>query len=133
MAVEIVYPAWWEWFQPILWVILLFIGLIIVYYIIREIQEGRVTPRLAEIELEKEKLKLMTLEYAHRGQPFFRIPQEQLEEINKLDEENIRLETDIFAKQSAVEKRIQRLENMVKSTKLDHMVEKIKEDERKIR
>ena len=46
--------------------------------------------------------------------------------------ENIRLETDIFAKQSAVEKRIQRLENMVKSTKLDHMVEKIKEDERKI-
>ena len=56
-----------------------------------------------------------------------------MEEINKLDQENIVLETDIFAKQSVVDKRIQRLENRVKSTKLDHMVEKIKEDERKIR
>ena len=133
MATEYIYPEWWQWFQSVLWVILLFIGLIIIYYIIKEIEAGRVTPRLAEIELEKEKLKLMTLEYAHRGQPFFRIPPEQMEEINKLDQENIVLETDIFAKQSAVDKRIQRLENKVKSTKLDHMVEKIKEDERKIR
>jgi len=31
-----------------------------------------------------------------------------------------------------VDKRIERLENKVKLTKLDHMVEKIKDEERKI-
>ncbi|WOF15653.1 hypothetical protein F1737_02600 [Methanoplanus sp. FWC-SCC4] len=133
MAIESLYPEWWQWFQSLMWVVLLFIGLIIIYYIIREIQLGRVTPRLAEIDLEKEKLKLMTLEYKSRCQPFFRISPESLEEINKIDQENNELESTIFAKQSTVEKRIQKLENMVKNTKLDRMIEKIKDDERKIR
>ncbi|HPQ76925.1 MAG TPA: hypothetical protein PLM96_09820 [Methanoregulaceae archaeon] len=126
-------PALWNWFEPFLWVILLFIGLIIVYYIIRELRLARETPRLAEIELEKEKLKLMKMEYAQRGQPFFKVSPEKMEEIRNLDEENVQLETDIYAKHNTVEKRIQRLENMVKSTKLDHLIEKIKDEERKVR
>ncbi|KAF1078854.1 hypothetical protein [Methanogenium sp. MK-MG] len=133
MATESFALEWWSWFQSLLWVILIFIGLIIIFYIIREIHDAKVTPRLAEIELEKEKLQLMKLDYAHRGQPFFRVPPEKLEEINILDQENLRMEADIFAKQNAVDRRIQRLENSVKSTKLDHMVEKIKDEERKIR
>ena len=133
MASESLMVEWGSWFQSILWVILLFIGLIILYYIIKEIHDAKVTPRLAEIELEKEKLELMKLDYAHRGEPFFRVPPEKQEEINKLDQDNIKLETDIFAKQNAVDRRIQRLENSVKSTKLDHMVEKIKDEESKIR
>lgn len=133
MATESFALEWWSWFQSLLWVILIFIGLIILFYIIREIHDAKVTPRLAEIELEKEKLQLMKLDYAYRGQPFFRVPPEKLEEINTLDQDNLKLEADIFAKQSTVERRIQRLENSVKSTKLDHMVEKIKDEERKIR
>ena len=127
------FPVSWNWFEPFLWVVLLFIGLIIIFYIIRELRLARETPRLAEIELEKEKLKLMKMEYAQRGQPFFKVSPEKMEEIRNLDEENVQLETDIYAKHNAVEKRIQRLENMVKSTKLDHLVEKIKDEERKIR
>lgn len=126
-------PALWNWFEPFLWVILLFIGLIIVYYIIRELRLARETPRIAEIELEKEKLKLMKMEYEQRGQPFFKVSPEKMEEIRNLDEENVQLETDIYAKHNTVEKRIQRLENMVKSTKLDHLIEKIKDEERKVR
>lgn len=133
MASESLTLEWWSWFQSLLWVILIFIGLIILYYIIKEIHDAKVTPRLAEIELEKEKLQLMKLDYAHRGQPFFRVTPEKLEEINTLDQENLKLEADIFAKQNAVDRRIQRLENSVKSTKLDHLVEKIKDEERKIR
>lgn len=133
MASESFALEWWSWFQSLLWVILIFIGLIILYYIIKEIHDAKVKPRLAEIELEKEKLQLMKLDYAHRGQPFFRVSPEKLEEINILDQENLKLEAEIFAKQNAVDRRIQRLENSVKSTKLDHMVEKIKDEERKIR
>ncbi len=133
MATESFALEWWTWFQSFLWVILILIGLIILYYIIKEIHNAKVTPRLAEIELEKEKLHLMKLDYAHRGQPFSRVTPEKLEEINTLEEENLRLEADIFGKQTAVERRIQRLENLVKSTKLDHLVEKIKDEERKIR
>jgi len=127
------FPAWWNWFETFMWVILLFIGLIIIYYIIREIRLARETPKLAEIELEKEKLSLMKMEYAQRGQPFFKVSPEKMEEIRNLDAENVQLETDIYAKHNTVEKRIERLENMVKSTKLDHLIEKIKDEERKIR
>ena len=133
MAAESIALEWWSWFQSFLWVILILIGLIILYYIIKEMHDAKVTPRLGEIELEKEKLQLMKLDYAHRGEPFFRVPQEKLEEINALDQDNIKLEADIFAKQNAVDRRIQRLEKSVKSTKLDHLVEKIKDEERKIR
>ena len=86
MATESFALEWWSWFQSLLWVILIFIGLIILYYIIKEIHDAKVTPRLAEIELEKEKLQLMKLDYANRGQPFFRLTPEKLEEINSLDQ-----------------------------------------------
>lgn len=133
MATESFTLEWWAWFQSFLWVILILVGLIIVLYIVKEMHDAKVTPRLAEIELEKEKLQLMKLDFAQRGQPFFRVTPEKLEEINTLDQENTRLEAEIFAKQNAVDQRILLLENTVKNAKLDHLVEKIKEEERKIR
>jgi uncharacterized protein YdcH (DUF465 family) len=123
---------YWGWFQSVFWVILLIIILVIVYYMIKEIRLWRNTPRLAEIDLEKEKLNLMKAEMAQRGTPFFRVSPEKMEEIRSLDEENVALATDIFAKHSAVDKRIERLENKVKITKLDRMVEKIKDEEKKL-
>jgi hypothetical protein len=124
--------VYWQWFESVFWIILAVIILYIVYLIIREIRQMRNIPRLAEIDLEKEKLNLMKLEMATRGQPFYRVNPEQMGEIKKLADENVSLETDIFAKHNVVDKRIERLENKVKLTKLDHMVEKIKDEERKI-
>ena len=111
---------------------MLVIILIVAYFIIKEIRLMRNTRRLAEIDLEKEKLNLMQAEMAQRGTPFFKVAPEKMEEIRKLDEENTALSTDIFAKHSAIDKRIERLENKVTLTKLDRMVEKIKDEEKKI-
>jgi len=130
-AVPII-PAGLQWFESVFWVIVLVIVLIILYFIIKEIRLMRNTRRLAEIELEKEKLSLMKLEMTQRGNPFFRVSPEQLEEIRVIDEENTALQTDIFAKHSAVDKRIERLENKLKVTKLDRMIEKIKDEEKRI-
>jgi len=124
--------VYWQWFESVFWIILAVIILYIVYLIIKEIRQMKNIPRLAEIDLEKEKLNLMKLEMATRGQPFYRVNPEQIGEIKKLADENVSLETDIFARHNVVDKRIERLENKVKLTKLDHMVEKIKDEERKI-
>jgi flagellar biosynthesis/type III secretory pathway M-ring protein FliF/YscJ len=123
---------YWQWFQSVFWIIILVIVLIIIYLIIKEIRIMRNTSRLAEIDLEKEKLSLMKAEMSQRGLPFFRVAPEKLEEIRKLDEENVNLETDIFAKHNIVDKRIQRLEDKVKISKLDRLVERIKDEEKKI-
>ena len=123
---------YWRWFESVFWVIMLVIILVIVYFMIKEIRLWRNTPRLAEIDLEKEKLNLMKAEMAQRGTPFFRVSPEQMKEIQVLDDENAALATDIFAKHSMVDKRIERLENKVKLTKLDRMVEKIRDEEKRI-
>jgi flagellar biosynthesis/type III secretory pathway M-ring protein FliF/YscJ len=124
---------YWQWFESVFWIIILVIILVIVYYIIKEIRLMTNTKRLAEIDLEKEKLNLMKAEMVQRGTPFFRVAPEKLEEIRKLEEENVGLETDIFAKHSVVDKRIQRLENHVKLTKLDQLISRIKDEEKKLK
>jgi uncharacterized protein YdcH (DUF465 family) len=131
-AVSASVSPYWAWFQSVFWVILFVIILVIVYFMIKEIRLWKNTPRLAEIDLEREKISLMKEEMAQRGTPFFRVSPEQMKEIRSLDEENTALATDIFAKHSAVDKRIERLENRVKITKLDQMVEKIKDEEKKL-
>mgnify|MGYP001160671162 FL=1 len=123
---------YWAWFESVFWIIILVIILIIAYFIIKEIRLMRNTRRLAEIDLEKEKLGLMQAEMVQRGTPFFRVAPDKMEEIRKLDEDNTALSTDIFAKHSAIDKRIERLENKVTLTKLDRMVEKIKDEEKKL-
>ncbi len=125
--------SFFTWFESVFWIIILVIIIILVYFIIKEIRLMRNTARLAEIDLEKEKINLMKAEMAQRGTPFYRVAPEKLEEIRNLEEDNVNLETDIFAKHSAVDKRIQRLENMVKVTKLDRMVDRIKDEEKKIK
>jgi uncharacterized protein YdcH (DUF465 family) len=124
---------YWKWFESVFWIIILVIILVIVYYIIKEIRLMSNTKRLAEIDLEKEKLNLMKAEMAQRGTPFFRVAPEKMEEIRKLEEDNVGLETDIFAKHNVVDKRIQRLENHVKLTKLDQLISRIKDEEKKLK
>ncbi len=122
---------YWRWFESVFWIIILVIVLIIAYFIIKEIRLMTNTRRLAEIDLEKEKLNLMKAEMAQRGTPFFRVSPEQMKEIQVLDDENAALAT-VFARHSMVDKRIERLENKVKLTKLDRMVEKIRDEEKRL-
>ena len=124
---------YWKWFESVFWIIILVIILVILYYIIKEIRLMTNTKRLAEIDLEKEKLNLMKAEMAQRGMPFFRVAPEKMDEIRKLEEENVGLETDIFAKHSVVDKRITRLENQVKLTKLDQLIGRIRDEEKKLK
>jgi flagellar biosynthesis/type III secretory pathway M-ring protein FliF/YscJ len=113
-------------------IILLFIGLIIVYFIVREMRLMFVKTKLAQIDLEKEKINLMKADMEKKGQPFFRVTPEKLEEIRVIDDENAVLQTDIYARHNEVEKRIERLESRVKLTKLDRMVDKIKKEEERL-
>jgi uncharacterized protein YdcH (DUF465 family) len=91
-----------------------------------------VKTKLAQIDLEKEKINLMKADMEKKGQPFFRVTPEKLEEIKVIDDENAVLQTDIYARHNEVEKRIERLENRVKLTKLDRMVDKIKKEEERL-
>jgi len=110
-------------------ILLLIAGLIILYFIIREIRLMYTRTKNAQLDLEKEKLQLIKTDIEQRANPFYRVPPAKMEELKSLDDENVILDADIFARQNAVEKRIQRLENRVKLTKLDHMLEKIKKEE----
>lgn len=114
-------------------ILFLIAGLIIVYFIIREIRLMYTKTRMAQVELEKEKLEVIKADIEKTANPFFRVSPAKIEELKSLDDENSLLETDIFAQQSAVEKRIQRLESRVKLSKLDHLIEKIKKEEDRLK
>jgi deoxyribodipyrimidine photolyase len=122
----------WVIFEGILPYLLVFIGLIIVYFIIREFRLMYSRTRLAQLELEREKINLLKADLEQRGRPFYRVSPQDLEELKRLDEENVELETDIFARHTAVEKRLKRLESRVALTKLDRMIEKIKREEERL-
>lgn len=114
-------------------ILFLIAGLIIVYFIIREIRLMYTKTRMAQVELEKEKLEVIKADIEKTANPFFRVSPAKIEELKSLDDENSLLETDIFAQQSAVEKRIQRLESRVKLSKLDRLIEKIKKEEDRLK
>lgn len=122
----------WVIFEGILPYLLVFIGLIILYFIIREFRLMYSRTRLAQLELEREKINLLKADLEQRGRPFYRVSPQDLEELKRLDEENVELETDIFARHTAVEKRLKRLESRVALTKLDRMIEKIKREEERL-
>lgn len=50
-----------------------------------------------------------------------------------MEDENTGLETGIFAKEKLIETRLTRLENYVKTRKLDNMMGKISEEEKKVK
>jgi hypothetical protein len=113
--------------------ILILAGLIILYFILRELRIWHNEPRLAQIELDKEKLALIQSEMTTRVEPFTKLSKEKIEELRKIEDENAALELDIFAKQKTVETRIQRLENQVKDKKYDKMLDRVREEEIKLR
>ncbi|HDR73357.1 MAG TPA: hypothetical protein ENN85_05565 [Methanoculleus sp.] len=119
--------------DSVIYALLIFVGLIIIYFIIKELRIWRNQPRLAQIDLDREKLDLIRSEMSMRDEPYSKLSDEKLGELRTLEAENAELETDIFGKQKTVESRIQRLENQVKDRKYDKMLDRIREEEIKLR
>jgi flagellar biosynthesis/type III secretory pathway M-ring protein FliF/YscJ len=119
--------------NSIIYAIFLLVGLVILYFIVKELRIWRNQPALAQLELDKEKMDLIKSDMGAKGEPYSRLPNEKLEELRKLDDENMALELDIFSKQKTVESRIQRLENQVQDKKYDQMLDRIREEEIKLR
>jgi len=112
---------------------LVVIGMIVVYFIIREIRIMKTSTRTNELELEKDKLKLLQQHEESKGFIFTRFSPEQIAEIRQVEDENTNLETNIYAKEKFIETRLTRLERLVKTRKLDTLLVKIQAEEKKVR
>jgi flagellar biosynthesis/type III secretory pathway M-ring protein FliF/YscJ len=112
-------------------VILLLFVIFIFFLIIREVRLMRASKY--NVQLEQDKLKIIQMDAATKANPFTRLSAEQTAEIRDVEDENITLETNIFAREKLVEKRLDRLENYVKVRKLDNMIGKIQTEEKKVK
>ena len=113
--------------------ILIVLALALVYLIVREIRIMKTANRTIELELEKDKLKLLQQHEASKMFPFTRFSPEQTAAIRQVEDENTALETNIFARENLLEKQLTRLENMVKTRKLDHLLNHVQEQEKKVK
>ncbi|HWQ67373.1 MAG TPA: hypothetical protein VN372_10930 [Methanospirillum sp.] len=105
---------------------------IIIYLIVREIRLMKTNSRRLELELEKEKLNLLRQDTGPQSQSMLKLSTDQLSSLREIEDLNSALDSGLFVKQKLVEGRIKKLESMVKTEKLDQMLEKIKEEEKKI-
>jgi hypothetical protein len=113
--------------------ILIVLAMVVVYLIVREIRIMKTANRTIELELEKDKLKLLKQHEESKVLSFTRLSPEQTAEIKSVEDENTSLETNIFAKEKLIETRLNRLENLVKTRKLDNLLGNIQEQEKKVK
>ena len=108
-------------------------GVIVFFYlIVREIRLMRTNNRKLELELERDKLSILKQDTSTQGPSMLRLDEKELTSMRTLEDINVTLESDIFVKQKLVEGRIKKLEHMIKAEKLDRMLAKIQEEEKKI-
>jgi flagellar biosynthesis/type III secretory pathway M-ring protein FliF/YscJ len=112
-------------------VILAIFIIIFIWLIVREFRLMNAAKH--STQLEQDKLKIIQMDAATKAYPFTRLSPEQTSEIRDVEDENITLETNIFAREKLVEKRLDRLENYVKVRKLDNMIGKIQTEEKKVK
>ena len=112
-------------------VILSIFIIIFIWLIVREFRLMKASKY--SVQLEQDKLKIIQMDAATKAYPFTRLSPEQTTEIREVEDENITLETNIFAREKLVEKRLDRLENYVKVRKLDTMIGKIQTEEKKVK
>jgi flagellar biosynthesis/type III secretory pathway M-ring protein FliF/YscJ len=113
--------------------ILIVLAMLIIYLIIREIRIMKTANRTTELELEKDKLKLLKAHEESKVFSFTRLSTEQTAEIKNVEDDNTSLETNIYAKEKLIETRLNRLENLVKTKKLDNLLGNISEQETKVK
>ena len=112
-------------------VILAIFIILFIWLIVREFRLMKASKY--SVQLEQDKLKIIQMDAATKAYPFTRLSPEQTTEIREVEDENITLETNIFAREKLVEKRLDRLENYVKVRKLDNMIGKIQTEEKKVK
>lgn len=113
---------------------LVILGIFIIIFIWLIVREFRIMNTAKHsTQLEQDKLKIIQMDAATKAYPFTRLSPEQTTEIRDVEDENITLETNIFAREKLVEKRLDRLENYVKVRKLDNMIGKIQIEEKKVK
>ena len=112
-------------------VILAIVIILFIWLIVREFRLMKASKY--SVQLEQDKLKIIQMDAATKAYPFTRLSPEQTTEIRDVEDENITLETNIFAREKLVEKRLDRLENYVKVRKLDTMIGKIQTEEKKVK
>jgi hypothetical protein len=113
--------------------ILIVLAMVVVYLIVREIRIMKTANRTIELELEKDKLKLLKQHEESKVLSFTRLSPEQTADIKTVEDDNTGLETNIFAKEKLIETRLTRLENLVKTRKLDNLLGNIAEQEKKVK
>ena len=113
--------------------ILVVLAMLIIYLIVREIRIMKTANRTIELELEKDKLKLLKQHEESKVFSFTRLSTEQTAEIKKVEDDNTSLETNIYAKEKLIETRLNRLENLVKARKLDNLLGNIQEQEKQVK
>ncbi len=110
----------------------LFGVIVFIFLIVREIRLMKTNNRKLELELEREKLSILKQDTSAKGPSMLRLGEDKIASMRDLEDVNVNLESDIFVKQKLVEGRIKKLENMIKAEKLDRMLTKIQEEEKKI-
>ena len=113
--------------------VLVVLAMVIVYLIVREIRIMKTANRSVELELEKEKLKLLKQHEESKVFSFTRLSPEQIAGIKNIEDDNASLETNIYAKEKLIETRLNRLENLVKTRKLDNLLGNIQEQEKQVK
>jgi hypothetical protein len=113
--------------------LLVVLGMGIIYLIVREIRIMKTSNRAIELDLEKDKLKLLQQHEAQKAFPFTRLSAEQTAAIRQVEDENANLETTIYAREKLLETRLTRLEHLVKSKKLDNLLGNVDEQEKKVK
>lgn len=113
--------------------LIIVLGMVVVYLIIREIRIMKTSNRALELSLEKDKLSLLQQHEAKKAFPFTRLSPEQTAEIRQVQEDNAAIETAVFAKEKLLEARLARLENIVKTKKLDNLLLNATEQEKKVK
>jgi len=119
--------------EGMVYLFLFVVALFIVWLIARTLSKSKVATRQAEVELEKEKLKVIQKDMAEKALPFTRLSSEQVTSLRAIDQDNELLTTDIYAKRKELEGRMQRLENYITQAKLDNMLVKVGHEEKKRR
>jgi len=113
--------------------IFIVLGMIVVFLMIREVRLMKTANRKVELDLEKDKLKLLQQHESAKYFPFTRFSPDQIDGIRKVEDEIRGLETDNFAKENLLDKRLTRLEGIVKAKKLDTMLENVSTQEKKVK
>jgi hypothetical protein len=118
------------------WTVSFFLGilaLVVIYFIIREFRIMRTSSRKIEADLERDKLKVLQQEAEAKAYPFTRLSQEQVAAIKQVEDDNTVIEVNLFAKERLLDTRMKRLEYYVKQAKLDNMLGKVAQEEKKVK